>query len=147
MEVILIQDVRALGKKGQKVKVSDGYAKNYLLPKKLAIEANASNLNVLQTQKESMDYKMAKRKEQAEEQKKSIEGKVLEFHIKSGENGKLFGALTGKEIAEAIAERFNVQIDKKKITIPENIKTYGTYNVELKLFPDITAKIIVQVSE
>lgn len=147
MEVILTQDVRALGKKGQKVKVSDGYARNYLLPKKLAIEANASNLNVLQSQKESMDYKMAKKKEQAIEQKQAIEGKTLEFHLKSGDNGKLFGALTGKEIAEAIAEKFNVQIDKKKISIEENIKTYGTYDVELKLFPEISAKIKVQVSE
>jgi len=147
MEVILTQDVRALGKKGEKVKVSDGYARNFLFPKNLAKEANASNLNVMQSQQEAKDYKAAQQKAAALEQKKGIDGKAVEMHIKAGANGKLFGAVTGKEIAEALEKQFGIKVDKKKIVMADNIKNYGTYTVELKLYPEISAKITVKVTE
>ena len=147
MDVILTQDVRSLGKKGEKVKVSDGYARNFLFPKNLAKEANASNLNVMQSQQEAKDYKAAQQKAAALEQKKGIDGKTVEMHIKAGANGKLFGAVTGKEIAEALEKTFGIKVDKKKIVMADNIKNYGTYTVELKLYPEISAKITVKVTE
>lgn len=147
MEVILNEDIRALGKKGQKVNVSDGYAKNYLFPKKLATEANATSINEMQSKKEAADFKNAQAKAAAEEIKKQIEGKAVELHIKSGANGKLFGAVTGKEISAAFKEKYGYEIDKKKIAIQDNIKNYGTYPVVIKLFPEIAANISVIISE
>ncbi len=147
MDVILTQDVRSLGKKGEKVNVSDGYARNFLFPKKLAKEANASNLNVMQSQQEAKDYKAAQQKAAAIEQKNGIDGKTVEMHIKAGANGKLFGAVTGKEIAEALEKTFSIKVDKKKIVMADNIKNYGTYTVELKLYPEVSAKITVKVTE
>lgn len=147
MEVILNEDIRALGKKGQKVNVSDGYAKNYLFPKKLATEANATSINEMQSKKEAADFKNAQAKAAAEEIKQQIEGKTVELHIKSGANGKLFGAVTGKEISAAFKEKYGYEIDKKKIAIQDNIKNYGTYPVVIKLFPEIAANISVIISE
>ena len=147
MEVILNEDIRALGKKGQKVNVSDGYAKNYLFPKKLATEANATSINEMQSKKEAADFKNTQAKAAAEEIKQQIEGKTVELHIKSGANGKLFGAVTGKEISAAFKEKYGYEIDKKKIAIQDNIKNYGTYPVVIKLFPEIAANISVIISE
>lgn len=147
MEVILNEDIRALGKKGQKVNVSDGYAKNFLFPKKLATEANASSINEMKSKKEAADFKTAQAKAAAEELKQQIEGKTVELHIKSGANGKLFGAVTGKEISVAFKEKYGYDIDKKKISIQDNIKNFGTYPVVIKLFSEITANISVIISE
>ena len=147
MDVILTQDVRSLGKKGEKVNVSDGYARNFLFPKKLAKEANASNLNVMQSQQEAKDYKAAQQKAAALEQKAGIDGKVVELHAKAGANGKIFGAITGKEIAEALEKQYGIKIDKKKIVMADNIKNYGTYSVDLKLYPEIAATVTVKVTE
>ena len=126
MEVILNEDIRALGKKGQKVNVSDGYAKNYLFPKKLATEANATSINEMQSKKEAADFKNAQAKAAAEEIKQQIEGKTVELHIKSGANGKLFGAVTGKEISAAFKEKYGYEIDKKKIT-KKKYRKFQTY--------------------
>lgn len=147
MEVILNQDVRSLGKKGEKVKVSDGYARNFLFPKNLAKEANSGNLNVMQTQQEAKDFKAAQQKAAALEQKAGIDGKAVELHIKAGANGKLFGAVTGKEIADALEAQYGVAVDKKKVVLSENIKNYGDYSVEIKLYPEISASITVKVTE
>ena len=147
MDVILTQDVRALGKKGEKVKVSDGYARNFLFPKNLAKEANASNLNVMHSQQEAKDYKAAQQKAAALEQKAGIDGKTVELHAKAGANGKIFGAITGKEIAEALEKQYGIKIDKKKIVMADNIKNSGTYSVDLKLYPEIAATVTVKVTE
>lgn len=147
MDVILTQDVRALGKKGEKVKVSDGYARNFLFPKNLAKEANASNLNVMQSQQEAKDYRAAQQKAAALEQKAGIDGKSVTLHAKAGANGKIFGAITGKEIAEALEAQYGIKVDKKKIVMSDNIKNYGSYSVDVKLYPEIAANITVQVTE
>ena len=149
MEVILQQDIKSLGKKGQKVKVSDGYAQNFLLPKKLAIPANASNLNALKIQNDALEHRKALEKQAALEHKAAIDGTQIEIKSKAGINGKLFGAVTTKEIADAIKEKHNVEIDKKKIKLTgtDSIKAFGTYTAEIKLYPDVAAKITVTVTE
>ena len=147
MKVILLEDVKGQGKKGALVNVSDGYARNFLFPKNLAKEANASNLNVMQSQQEAKDYKAAQQKAAAIEQKNGIDGKVVELHAKAGANGKIFGAVTGKEIAEALEQQYGTKVDKKKIVMADNIKNYGSYTVEVKLYPEISAKITVKVTE
>lgn len=147
MEVILLQDVKSVGKKGQAVKVSDGYARNFLFPKNLAIEANKNNLNTLNAQKASEAHKKQLERESAMETKKNLEGKAVNLKIKAGANGKLFGSVTSKEIAEVIKSEFGFEVDKKKIVLGDNIKNYGEYTVEVKLFPEISAKVKVVVSE
>lgn len=144
MEVILLSDVKALGKKNQLVKVSDGYARNFLLPRKLAIEANASNKNVLEQQRVSEEHKKAEEKKQALEQKEQLEKTSVTLKAK-GSKVKLFGAVTAKEVAESLSGRLGFEIDKKKISMPENIKTYGEYTVELRLYPEISAVIKLSV--
>ncbi len=143
MEVILLQDVKTLGKKNQIVKVSDGYARNFLFPKKLAVEANAVNKNAVEIHNKSEENKRKAEKARAEEDKKLLEGKVFTVKAK-GSSTKLFGAITSKEIAEAVEKESGLAIDKKKITVA-NIKTYGEYNAEIKLYPEIAAKVTVHV--
>ena len=143
MEVILLQDVKTLGKKNQIVKVSDGYARNFLFPKKLAVEANAVNKNAVEIHNKSEESKRKAKKARAEEDKKLLEGKVFTVKAK-GSSTKLFGAITSKEIAEEIEKDSGLAIDKKKITVA-NIKTYGEYNAEIKLYPEIAAKVTVHV--
>lgn len=147
MELILTSDVKALGKKGDKVTVSDGYAKNFLLPRKLAIEANNANLNSLKGKNESVAFKKQQEKEAAEAVKKIIEGKTVTVKCKAGENGRLFGAVTSKEISDGIKATFSVDVDKKKIVLKDPIKNFGTYHTDVKLYPSITAKITVSVTE
>ena len=147
MEVILKEDVKALGKKGQTVKVSDGYANNFLFPKNLAIEANKSNLNTLKTKNDAAEHKRALEKQAAQDQKALIEGKTVTLKVKAGANGKLFGSVTSKEIAEAIKENFGCEVDKKKIQMGDSLKNYGEYTVEVKLFPEIAAQVKVVISE
>lgn len=147
MELILISDVKSLGKKGDKVKVSDGYAKNFLLPKNLAIEANKANLNNLKGQNEAIAYKKQQEKESAEKLKSIIENKTISLKGKSGDNGKLFGSVTSKEISEGLKETFGVDVDKKKIVLKDPIKNFGTYHIDVKLYTGISAKITVSVAE
>lgn len=147
MRVILLQDVKALGKKGEVVNVNDGYARNFILPKKLGVEANGKNLNDLKLQKNN-EAKVAQEhldaaKKLAEELKA---GKVV-LTMKVGEGGRTFGSVSSKEIAEAVKEQMHLDIDKKKIQLKEQIKTLGTHIVSVKLHPEVTAELNVSVKE
>lgn len=147
MKVILLQDVKALGKKGEVVNVNDGYARNFILPKKLGVEANGKNLNDLKLQKNN-EVKVAQEhldaaKKLAEELKA---GKVV-LTMKVGEGGRTFGSVSSKEIAEAVKEQMHLDIDKKKIQLKEQIKTLGTHIVSVKLHPEVTAELNVSVKE
>ena len=147
MKVILLKDVKALGKKGEVVNVNDGYARNFILPKKLGVEANGKNLNDLKLQKNN-EAKVAQEhldaaKKLAEELKA---GKVV-LTMKVGEGGRTFGSVSSKEIAEAVKEQMHLEIDKKKIQLKEQIKTLGTHIVSVKLHPEVTAELNVSVKE
>ena len=147
MKVILLQDVKALGKKGEVVNVNDGYARNFILPKKLGVEANGKNLNDLKLQKNN-EAKVAQEhldaaKKLAEELKA---GKVV-LTMKVGEGGRTFGSVSSKEIAEAVKEQMHLDIDKKKVQLKEQIKTLGTHIVSVKLHPEVTAELNVSVKE
>lgn len=147
MKVILLQDVKALGKKGEVVNVNDGYARNFILPKKLGVEANGKNLNDLKLQKNN-EAKVAQEhldaaKKLAEELKA---GKVV-LTMKVGEGGRTFGSVSSKEIAEAVKKQMHLDIDKKKIQLKEQIKTLGTHIVSVKLHPEVTAELNVSVKE
>lgn len=147
MKVILLQDVKALGKKGEIVSVNDGYARNFILPKKLGMEATNANLNDLKLQKANADKVAAENLANAKAFKDEIEGKTIRVTIKAGEGGKVFGSVTGKEIAQAAKEQFGYELDKKKIVAKEPIKTYGVHEVPLKLHPQVTATLKVEVAE
>lgn len=147
MKVILMQDVKSLGKKGELVEASDGYARNYLLPKKLAKEANAQAMNEYKNAENSKNFKIATQKAQAEADKKKLEGKVFAMTAKAGQGGKLFGSITSKQVAEEIKKQYNINIDKRKVLLECDIKEYGTYSAEVKLYTGISAKIDVKVSE
>lgn len=145
MKVILMQDIKSVGKKGQILDASDGYARNFLLPKKLAVVADASNLNALKTKQEANKYKrdmtMASAKELAEKMNKF----ELTFKIKAGENGKTFGSVTAKDIASELNKKYFVEVDKKKVGLEDAIKTVGVYNIEIKLFEGINGVLKVNV--
>ncbi|MDD7408669.1 MAG: 50S ribosomal protein L9 [Anaerovoracaceae bacterium] len=146
MKVILLQDVRSLGKAGEIVKVSDGYARNKLLPAKLAKEATAGNIKALENQKARKAEELAAEKAEAEKIKAELDGKEISLKSKGGEGGKLFGAVTNMDIAAAVKEQKGYDIDKKKIKIPEPIKTAGVHEAEIKLFTDVSARIKVNVT-
>ena len=147
MKVILLEDVKALGKKGQIVNVNDGYARNFILPKKLGLEANNKNLNDLKLIKAN-DEKIAQEQlEEAQELGKKIEAGKVELAIKVGEGGRTFGSVSTKEIAAAVKEQMGYDIDKKKIQLKEAIKTLGTHNVPVKLHTKVTAELKVVVKE
>lgn len=147
MKVILLQDVKALGKKGQTVEVSDGYARNFILPKKLGIEANAKNINDLKLQKAHEERVAKEQLEEAKELAAKIEGLEVELSIKSGKDGRTFGSVSTKEIAQAFKEQHGIEIDKKKISLDEPIRTVGTSIVSIKLHREVTAKLNVRVRE
>lgn len=146
MEVILTQDVKGLGKAGQKVKVSDGYARNFLFPKALAKECNAQALNELKNRENSEKFRKAEELKKAQQDASAVEGKTVKIKSNAGANGKLFGSVTAKDVAVALAEQFSVTIDKRKITL-EDIKSFGTYECEIKFHQQVTAKIYVSVGE
>ena len=127
MKVILMQDVKSLGKKGELVEVSDGYARNYLLPRKLAKQANAQAMNEYKNAENSKNYKIATQKAQAESDKKRLEGQVFEMKAKAGQGGRLFGSITAKQIAEEIKKQYNIVVDKRKVVLETDIKEFGTY--------------------
>jgi len=145
MQVILLKDVKGLGKAGEVKKVSDGYARNMLLPKKLVMEASESNLKVLERKRAEIEAQRAMDKQVAEDVKAKLEGKALTLSTKAGEGGRLFGAITSKDIAEQIEREYKLQLDKKKIDLSSPIKTVGEHEVELKLFQGVTAKVKVNV--
>lgn len=146
MEVILKEDVKGLGKKGEKVKASDGYARNFLFPKKLAVEANAQTITEYNNSEASKKHKIDVEIANAEESKKKIEGKTVKLRAKAGQNGKLFGSVTAKEVASEIKNQLSVEVDKRKITM-NDIKNFGTYEAEVKLYQNISAKLYVEVGE
>ena len=147
MKVILLQDIKALGKKGELVEASDGYARNYLLPKKLAKEANAQAMNEYKNAENSKNFKIATQKAQAEQQKKMLEGKKFVMTAKAGQGGRLFGSITAKQVAEEIKKQYNIVVDKRKVVLECDIKEFGTYKAEVKLYTGISANIDVQVTE
>lgn len=147
MDIVLLEDVKALGKKGQIVKVNDGYARNYILPKKLGVEATSKNLNDLKLQKANADRIAAEQLAAAKELAEKIGKQSITLTMKAGEGGKAFGSISGKEIAAAAAGQLGLEIDKKKLVLPEPIKTFGTHEVPVKLHKDVTAKLAVKVVE
>ncbi len=147
MKVILLQDVKSLGKKGEIVNVNDGYARNFILPKKLGLEANNQNMNDLRLQKQKEEKIALENLEAAKNLAKELESGKIELAIKVGEGGKTFGSVSSKEIAGAVKEQLGVEVDKKKIQLKETIKTLGTHPVPIKLHPEVTAQLKVVVSE
>ena len=145
MKVILLEDVKSLGKKGEIVNVNDGYARNFILPKKLGLEATSKNLNDLKLQKQN-DEKVAQEKlDAAKALAEEIKEKSITVKIQAGVEGKVFGSISSKEIATEAKKLLNMDIDKKKIVIPDAIKSLGTYNVNIKLHKDVTATLTVKV--
>lgn len=147
MKVILTEDVKSLGKKGEIVEVSDGYARNFILKKKKGLEANSKNLNDLKLKKANEDKIAQAQYEAALELGKKIESGKVEMSIKTGENGKAFGSIASKEIAAEVKTQMGLEIDKKKIQLKESIKTLGTHEVPVKLHPRVTAQLKVVVTE
>lgn len=147
MKIILLQDDKKLGKKGDTIEVSEGYARNYILPKKLGVEANAKNLNDLKLQKANQEKKAQELLDSAKAMAANLENRQILVKIKAGEGGKTFGSVSSKEIAAALKEQHGIEIDKKKIQLPENLKNFGTYEVALKLHPQVTAMLSVKVAE
>lgn len=147
MKVILLEDVKSLGKKGDMVNVSDGYARNMLFPKKLGVEANAKNRNDLKLQKANQEKMAQEQLDEAKAFAEVIASKTVILPIKVGEGGKTFGSISSKEIAEAAKEQHNLDIDKKKIQLASPIRTVGTTEVPVKLHPKVTASLKVTVQE
>ena len=145
MKVILTQDIKSVGKKGQIIDASDGYARNFLLPKKMAVVADATNLNELKTKQDANKYKRDMTMANAKELSEKMKGYELIFKIKAGDNGKTFGSVTSKDIAEQLNKKYFVEVDKKKICLDDAIKTLGVYNIEIKLFEGISGFIKVSV--
>ena len=146
MKVVLKQDVKGLGKKGELVNASDGYARNFLFPKNLAVEANAQNMSELKNREQAEKYRIATETASAKANADKMSGKTIKLTAKAGANGKLFGSVTSKELAEKINDEFGIKVDKKKISC-DDIKQFGTYEFEVKLYTGISAKLFVMVGE
>ncbi len=146
MKVVLLTDVKGHGKKGELCNVSDGYARNYLLPKKLAVEADNAALNELKNREESAAHHKKEEINAAKETAAKLEGKTVVIRAKAGDSGKLFGAVTSKEIANEIKNSLGVEIDRKKMNVAD-IKNHGEYTAEIRLYQGITAKVNVKVTE
>ncbi len=145
MKVILTQDIKGQGKKGQLVNVSDGYARNFLLPKGLAKEATKENLNVMHGQQEAEAYKKQMALDDAKALAEKLKTLTVKIKAKAGENGKLFGSVTSKEVAEEMLKQHHIKLDKKKINLPDGIKTLGTTDVEIRLHPGVNGVVKVSV--
>ena len=147
MKVVLLQDVKSIGKKGELVNVSDGYARNFLLPRKLANEANAQAMNELKNAEAAREYKIKTETENAQKNASALSGKTLKIYAKPGQGGKIFGSVTAKELAEEIKRQFGIEVDKRKVVLPMDIKAFGTYNFDVKFYAGITATMSVAVCE
>ena len=147
MKLILTQDVKGQGKKDQVINVSDGYARNFLLPKGLAVPADAKSMNEIKNREESRLHKIETEKTAAKETAAKLEKITVKIVGQAGSDGRLYGSVTAKDIAEALEKQHGIAIDKRKLTLPEPIKTFGTYNTEVKLYTEITGKIKVTVSD
>lgn len=147
MKVILLEDVKSLGKKGEIVTVSDGYARNMILPKKLGLEATSKNLNDLKLQNQHAEKVAQENLEAAKKFAEELKDKKIEVKMKSGEGGRTFGSISTKEISEAAKKQLNLELDKKKMLLKDPIKALGTYEVQIKLHPQVTGTFTVHVSE
>lgn len=145
MKVILTQDIKGVGKKDEIINANDGYARNFLFPKKMAVEANKQNMSLLQGRKDSANFKKEQDKEKANELKYKISKIMLTIKVKSGENGKIFGSITSKEISTELKKQHNIEIDKKKIMLKEAIKEQGTFTIEIKLYEGIIGKLKINI--
>lgn len=147
MQIVLLQDVKSLGKKGDVVKVNDGYARNYILPKKLGLEANAANLNDLKLQKANTEKIEAAKVAEAKALSEKLKDASVTLKIKTGEGGRTFGSVTGKEIAQAVKSELGIELDKKRIVLQEPIKSVGSHIVTVKLHKEVNAELKVKVEE
>lgn len=147
MKVILTADVKGSGKKGELVNVSDGYARNFLLPRGLAIEANAQAMNELKNREESKAFHTEQEKKTATENARVIQDKTLRISAKAGTTGRLFGAVTSKEVAEELEKQFGIKVDRRKISLSSDIKAYGEYTAEIKFYTGISATFQIIVGE
>lgn len=145
MKVILLDNIKGVGKKDEVINASDGYARNFLFPKKLAVEANNENMNKLKAKKQSEQYKKDVEKENAQKVAKQLDSINLNIKVKAGENGKIFGGVTSKEIAEELKKQYKIDIDKKKIVLNENIKNIGSFDINIKLYEGVLGKLKVKV--
>ena len=147
MKVVLLQDVRSIGKKGELKEVSDGYARNFLLPRKLAKEANAQAMNELRNAEAAKEYKIKTETEKAQQNAELLSGKTVKIYAKPGQGGKIFGSVTPKELSEEIQKQFGVEVDKRKVIVEGDIKAFGSYNFDVKFYSGITATMTVAVCE
>lgn len=147
MKLILLQDVKSVGKKGDLINASEGYAKNFLLPKKLAVEATKSNLNDYELKQKSEEKRKQEELEGAQKIAEALKEQVVTIKVKTGGNGKLFGSVTNKEVAEAIVEQTKLDIDKKKVSIGDPIKMVGERTATIKLHPKVTAEVLIKIVE
>lgn len=145
MKVILKADIKGVGKRDEVINASDGYARNFLFPKNLAVEANNENMTKLKAKQDSNAYKKSQEREEAEKIADKLSKILLKIKVKSGANGKIFGGVSSKEIAENLEKQYQIKIDKKKIDLKETIKTLGTISVEIKLFEGVIGKLKVDV--
>lgn len=145
MKVILLNNIKGVGKKDEIINASDGYARNYLFPKKLAIEATKENLGKLESKNEANKFKKQNEKNDAIEVANKLKELVLTIKVKAGENGKIFGGVTSKEISENLKEQYKIEIDKKKIEVKETIKNIGRFTINIKLYEGVNAKLTVNI--
>ena len=145
MKVILLADVKSQGKKGDLIEVSDGYARNFLIPKRLAKQADAKALNDKKMQEEARIHRMEEEKKEAEAIRAKLEGVLVKIPASGGADGKLYGSVTAKDISEHLEADHGIVIDKKKLVLPDSIRAYGKYEIEAKLYPEISGKVFVLV--
>ena len=147
MKVILQQDVKGKGKKGQLVEVSEGYGRNYLLPRGLAVAATADNMNQMKQAEEARAHREAVELAEAEANAKKFESIIVHMTAKGGTSGRIFGSVTSKEIAAQLKKEHGIEVSKQKIVLDEAIKTFGTFELKVKLYPEVVGKLMVQVTE
>ena len=147
MKVLLLQDVKGQGKKGEIVNVSDGYARNFLLPKKQAVVADNAVMNELRTKEEAKKHREAEERKAAQENAKKLEGIVVKLYATAGADGKFFGAISAKEVADELAKQAGIEVDNRKIDLKDSIKAFGTYALDVKLYADVTGKINIVVAK
>ncbi len=145
MKVILKADIKGVGKKDEVINASDGYARNFLFPKNLAVEANSENMSKLKAKQDSNAFKKSQEKEEAEKIADKLSKILLKMRVKAGENGKIFGGVSSKDIAENLDKQYKIKIDKKKIDLKETIKTLGVFNIEIKLYEGVVGKLKIDV--
>ena len=145
MKVNLTQDIKGVGKKDEIINANDGYARNFLLPRKMAVEANSQNMSLLQGRKDSANFKKEQEKENALILQEKLSKIMLKIKVKAGGNGKIFGSITSKEIATELKNQYNIDVDKKKILLKDSIKEIGVFNIEIKLYEGIIGKLKIDI--